>query len=114
MADVAISRGDVVASDSFGAAQMRIRGFFPNPFRQRFLRSDGWNIQVHRAVRWAPQIGTSPIIWIPVIPEVFSLVLPGYGPVRVDVGAMLHLLSRQRHVQPLGLPIHINHRKWRD
>ena len=40
--------------------------------------------------------------------------LPGNGPVRVDVGAFLNLPFRQCHIQPLGLPVRLDHGDWRD
>ena len=40
--------------------------------------------------------------------------LPGDGLVRVDVGAILNLLFRQRHIQSLGMPVRMDYGKWRD
>jgi hypothetical protein len=33
---------------------------------------------------------------------------------RIDVGAVLNLLLRQRHIQTLGLPIRGDYEDWRD
>jgi hypothetical protein len=41
-------------------------------------------------------------------------VLPGDRLVRVDVGTLLNLPFRQRHIQPLGLPVRMDYGDWRD
>src|ERR1035437_1628263 len=96
MADFTIGRLNVIASDGFVTAQMRIRRLCPDPVRQRLLESSYWNRQARRVKRWAPHIGTAPIVGIAVIPEESGLMLPGDGLVCVDVGAVLHLLFRQQ------------------
>ena len=40
--------------------------------------------------------------------------LAGDWLIRVDVGAPLHLIFRQRHIQSGGLPVHMDDRNWRD
>src|ERR1019366_10702109 len=90
------------------------RRLSPDPLRQRILQNSGWNRQARRVGGWPPQIGTAPIKGIVVVPEVFGLVLPRDGLVRVDVGAVLHLFFRQRHIQPLGLPVRMDDGNWRD
>src|ERR1035441_10606706 len=114
MADFTIGRFNVIASNVFATAQMRIRRLSPDPLHHPFGRSSCWNSQARRVERGAPQIGATPIIGIPVIPEVCGLVLPGDGLVRVDVGAILNLLFRQRHIQSLGLKVRLDYREWRE
>src|ERR1035441_10291983 len=114
MADIAIGGFNVIASDGFGAAQMRIRRLFPDPVRRRFRGSSCWIDEGRRVERRAPQVGTTPIRGTPVIPEVCGLVLPGDGLVHVDVGTFLNLLFRQPHIQPLGLPVRMDYGDWRD
>jgi hypothetical protein len=41
-------------------------------------------------------------------------VLAGDWLVRIDTGAILHLLFRQRHIQSGGLPVQADDRNWRD
>jgi hypothetical protein len=41
-------------------------------------------------------------------------VLPGDGLVRVNVGAVLDLLFRQRHIHAPGLPVSVDNGNWRD
>src|ERR1039458_2885821 len=93
---------------------MQIRRLSPTLLPLPSAGSSCGNSQARRVERGAPQIGATPIIGIPVIPEVCGLVLPGDGLVRVDVGAILNLLFRQRHLQSLGLKVRLDYREWRD
>src|ERR1035437_6784264 len=114
MADIAIGGLSAIASDGFGAAQMRIRRLSSDPLRHGFRGGSCGTSHARRGERWAPQVGTTPIIGIPVIPEVCGLVLPGDRPGRVDVGTFLNLLFRKRHIQPLGWPVRMDYGEWRD
>src|ERR1035438_10179583 len=98
MADVTIGSLDGIAGDGLGTAKMRIGRLSLYPGGHRLCRSSRGNGHACRVERWAPQIGTTPIIGISVIPEVCGLVLPGDGLVGVNAGAILHLLLCQRHI----------------
>src|ERR1700735_4944535 len=62
----------------------------------------------------APQIGTTPVVGIPVMPEIFGLVLPADGQVRIHIGARLTLLSGQRHIESSGFPVGLDYGNRRD
>ena len=114
MPDFPIGGIDVVAGDGVAAAQMRIRRFSADPFRQSFRGRTHGNRQARRVKCRSPQIGAAPVIGIPIIPEVRGLVLPGNRQVGVDVGALLNLILRQRHFQTLGFPVRMGYREWGD
>src|ERR1039457_5085524 len=114
MADFTIGRFNVIAGNGFATTQMRIRRLSPYAILQRFRRGNSRSSQARRIERWAPKIGTTPIVWIPVIPEECGLVLPRDGPLRVDIAAFLNLLFRQRHIQSLGWPVCRGDGHWRD
>ena len=92
MADFTIGSFDVIAGDGLVTAQMRIHGRFVDVLRLRFVKDGCRNRQARWVRRWAPHVRSAPIVGITVVPHVHALMLPGDGLVRVDVGAVLHLL----------------------
>src|SRR5580658_1697309 len=111
MAEFAISGLNVIASDGADTAQMGIRRLTWDLVRCRRFGSRAYT---SRVVRGAPQEGTTPIVGVAVVPVVFGFMLSGNRLMRVDVGAILNVFFRQRHIQTLGFPIRIDHCKWRD